>query len=402
MKTTYLYKRFLKVKNNTSLWKGWWPELLMSFIGTTLSIALTFGTSALQEHYEHKTAKRNTAMMGILDIDESIRHLEKAINEIDKGFQACRYIMNNMEQIDSLPVQTLVDAFEYLVEDTPLLEFNDSKEKMFLYSQNSWANLDNVSFVNNVQSFYSSRRRLQEYIATSALWTKPISAQEYHQISLNSPGDNTIDLPTVLRQKLQDKETQYYINWSAERIHFLSDKISEWSLLNDQNKFLMNISDEDLATFVAQTDSHEHTPSGREIVGLWEKKTYGQTETIELLSNHTFNYIMVREFSQPLFVGKYTDTINISGKWSIEHDSLYRQADSKSFRCTYDRSKISVREDMRDSVDAYFRRWYSPEILQYINRHNYGNIPPTAIAIDPSGQNMEWKSDGMLQHYKRK
>ena len=134
--------------------------MLMSFVGTTLSIALTFGTSALQEHYEQEDAKRNTAMMAILDIDESIHQLKETISEIDKGFQACRYVMNNLERIDTLPVQTLGEAFEYLVEGRPLT-FDDAKEKMFLYSQNSWENLDNVSFMNNVQTFYSSRRDLE-------------------------------------------------------------------------------------------------------------------------------------------------------------------------------------------------------------------------------------------------
>lgn len=384
-----------------SFWEGWWRELLMSFVGTTLSIALTFGTSALQEHYEQENAKRNTAMMAILDIDESIHRLEETISEIDKGFQACRYVMNNLERIDTLPKKTLGEAFEYLVEGRPLT-FDDAKEKMFLYSQNSWENLDNVSFMNNVQTFYSSRRDLEKEVAALALWEKPISAQEYHLLSLNAPGDNSIDLPAVLRQKLQDKETLYYINWSVRRIESLTEKISEWSLLNDQNKFLMNISDEDLASFVAQTDSREHSPADREIVGQWERRAYSSTEAIELNLDHTFNYEMVREFSQPLFAGKYTDTIRLSGTWRITNDSLYRQPDSNSFRCTYDRSRISVREDMRDSVDNLFNRWYNPEMLQQVNQHYYSSLPSFTITIDPSGRNMEWQADGVLLHYKRK
>ena len=185
-----------------SFWGGWWRELLVSFLGTTLSIVLTFGISALQDHYEHEAAKRNTAMMTILDVEESIRLLEQVINETDNGFQACRYVLNHLEQIDSLPAQTLGDAFEYLVEGSPLA-FEDSKEKMFLYSQDSWANLDNVSFMNNLQSFFNSRRQLEKMVTSSTFWTKHIADQEYYQLSLNAPADNSIDLPAVLRQKLQ-------------------------------------------------------------------------------------------------------------------------------------------------------------------------------------------------------
>ena len=383
-----------------SFWEGWWRELLMSFVGTTLSIALTFGTSALQEHYEHEAAQRNTAMMAILDVDESIHQLENTVKEIDKGFQACRCVLNNLEQIDSLPKQTLGEAFEYLVEVSPL-KFDDSKEKMFLYSQNSWANLDNVSFMNNVQSFYSSRRQLEKEVSTLALWKKPISAQEYHLISLNAPGANSIDLPAVLRQKLQDKETLYYINWSVRRIESLTEKISEWSLLNDRNKFLMNISDEDMQEFIDQTSNAARSAREREIIGSWERISYDKQESLSLRRDHTFSLTMVRQMGLPMAAGKFTDTVSVNGTWRIQHDSLYRNADVQSFRVNYDRSGISVREDMRDSVDAYFSRWYSPEMLQQVARQYYGNLPPVAVTIDQTGRNMEWKAE-YLFHYKRK
>ena len=63
--------------------KEWFKELLMTFLGTTISIVLTFGTSALLENREKAAIQRQTAIMSVYDIDEIIR---LAKNERKKPF----------------------------------------------------------------------------------------------------------------------------------------------------------------------------------------------------------------------------------------------------------------------------------------------------------------------------
>lgn len=388
-------------EKKTTFWSEWGRPLLMSFLGTTLSIILTFGSSALQKHFESKAAQRNTAFMVILDIDESVRQLKQFIEENDKGFQACRYVLNNIEQIDTLPIQTLGDAFEFLVE-TDSLKFDSSKEKLFLGSERSISNINNVTFVNNMEKFYTSRHKLEQTARRAAQWAKPISAQEFYLLSLNSPGDNSIDLRSVLKKELKDKETLYYINWTVSRIRDMADMASEWELLNDHNKYLLDITDEDMREFIEQTSNSARSAREREIIGSWERITYDKSESLSLRRDHTFSLTMVRQMGLPMAAGKFADTVSVNGTWRIQHDSLYREADVESFRVNYDRSGISVREDMRDSVDAYFSRWYSPEMLQQVARQYYGNLPSMAVTIDQTGRNMEWKADdGVLLHYKR-
>ena len=384
-----------------TFWDRWGRELMMSFVGTTLSILLTFGSSALQKHFEDKAAQRNTALMAILDIDESVRQLKTFIDETDKGFQACRCVLNQIEQIDTLPMQTLGDAFEFLVE-LDSLKFVSSKERLFLGSEQSVSNINNVAFVNNMERFYAGRHQLELTASRNAQWRKPISAQEFYQISLNSPGDNSIDLRDVLKKKLQEKETLYYINWTVSRIHDMARLTSDWELLNDHNKYLMGISDEDMQEFIAKTSNSTRTARERDVAGTWERITYDQQESLTLTSDHNFSLRMVRQMSLPMAVGKFTDTVSVSGTWRIRQDSLLREADVESFRVCYDRSALSCRTDMRDSVDAYFSRWYSPEMLRQVARQYYGNLQPVVVTIDQTGQNMEWQGEEGLFHYKRK
>ena len=52
--------------------QGTFKELFLTFIGTTLSIILTFGTSAWIEQREAEQARKMLAMTIIHDIDEGL------------------------------------------------------------------------------------------------------------------------------------------------------------------------------------------------------------------------------------------------------------------------------------------------------------------------------------------
>jgi hypothetical protein len=55
----------------------WGKSFITSVMGTTISILLTFGTSALVESKEKANVQRQTAMMVIHDIDLCADQMEK-------------------------------------------------------------------------------------------------------------------------------------------------------------------------------------------------------------------------------------------------------------------------------------------------------------------------------------
>ena len=64
----------------------WGKSILTSVLGTTISILLTFGTSALIERKEKADIQRQTAMMVIHDIDMCIDQMEDlAKNEEERN-----------------------------------------------------------------------------------------------------------------------------------------------------------------------------------------------------------------------------------------------------------------------------------------------------------------------------
>ena len=58
--------------------KPWVKDLLVAFAGTTLSIILTFGTSALINHVNRNRDRKLTALMVLSSIESSVRSLEES------------------------------------------------------------------------------------------------------------------------------------------------------------------------------------------------------------------------------------------------------------------------------------------------------------------------------------
>ncbi|MBQ2235504.1 MAG: hypothetical protein II428_02155, partial [Muribaculaceae bacterium] len=186
---------------------GMVKELLLTTLATTISIVLTFGTARFIEHRQAQQAQRQTAMMLIHDIEASVAILEHLAESEERQKSAIQYVIDHFEQIDSLPEDTLYTALSMLGtiyhDDT---YFDDSKEKIFSSSQDTWKNLSDVPFVDNMETFYQTRRYLENLISRSPQWKFPISEEEYYELEVkfNVNGQSGNPYSTILKEKLKD------------------------------------------------------------------------------------------------------------------------------------------------------------------------------------------------------
>jgi len=82
---------------------GMVKELLLTTLATTISIVLTFGTAHFVEQRQTAQAQRQTAMMLIHDIDASVAIVEELAENEEKQKVAIQYVIDHLDQIDSLP-----------------------------------------------------------------------------------------------------------------------------------------------------------------------------------------------------------------------------------------------------------------------------------------------------------
>ena len=110
---------------------SWGKGFLTSVLGTTISILLTFGTSALIESKEKADIQRQTAMMVIHDIDVCVEQMEEMAKDEEEMNNAMQYILAHLDQIASLPKDTIELAMDMLIDyDPDRAIFDDAKENI--------------------------------------------------------------------------------------------------------------------------------------------------------------------------------------------------------------------------------------------------------------------------------
>ena len=336
----------------------WGKNILTSVLGTTISILLTFGTSALIERKEKADVQRQTAMMVIHDIDVCVAQMEEMAKDEEERNNAVQYVLAHQDQIATLPEDTILLAMLMLANynDNHTI-FDNAKENIFKSSQDIWSNLDNMAFIDNMEKFYRERKEIESLISKSPTFTKPITFDEWNQMQIDSKANNyRIDYAALLKEKLKDRKVQFNIDNSTARTRFYRECAQKWRNISDRNKFIMNISDEELAEYIKNSQHSGSSVSKRDLTGQWERKAEGVRDYYyEFLENDSFNIKIIMHWGNPFYNGEIHLSYIYGGKWNLKDDTLFMEYAPKSMEVELDTSRISYRPEMRDSVKGYIR-----------------------------------------------
>ena len=357
---------------------SWGKGFLSSLLGTTLSIILTFGTSALVDRKMKADIQRQTAMMVIHDIDTSVELMEEIADWEDEKNHAVQYILAHFDRIDSLSADTLELAMDMIADtDGDNTIFDDSKEKIFNSSQDIWSNLDNMAFIDNMERFYRERNYVQNQMATNPVYVDPISFDEYCQMRFNSSAaDHSLDYAAILKVKLKEPRVKFRIDYSTNRSRAYRTFAQRWRDISDRNKFIMNIDDNELAEYIEESQRSGEPVSKQDLIGLWERKANGAEEYYyEFLENDSLRMKSVGRYTNAFYDGEILWTTNYAGTWLVRDDSLFMTWDSKSAEVHLDRSGVTYRPEMRDSVESFISRYFNAKWTTEVLRKNLETHP---------------------------
>ena len=133
-------------------------QFLLSLLATTISIVLTFGTSAVLEKRQKEAAKKEMVMMIIYDFDMTIGQVQKADSLFQQAIEAQQAIAIHLEYFDSLR-HLFMPAIELTAE-----EYSETTEKIFSSNIETFSTIGNVNFLHEVSSFYNIRRLRHEVV----------------------------------------------------------------------------------------------------------------------------------------------------------------------------------------------------------------------------------------------
>jgi len=349
----------------------WWKGFLTSILGTTISIALTFGVSTWVSNHQKEQARKQTAMMLIVDINDGITSLEKIKKRWENGYHAAMFCLDNTEHFADIPDDTIYEALPFLVQFDTGLMLDESTEKLFNSSQASWSNLDNLTFIKNVQRYYLDMHYLLNEMNYSASWAAPVQEHELYDLldeqGYGMEGAVLSAMKTLLQEKLKDRKVVGYVHRSHANIETLTDYIEKWRNLNDENKFLMNITDDDIKEYTKQVAREGHPLTEDDLVGTWVNAINTEARIYEYVfrPNHTFTESDTLRYTMIGLRGKVTVVLSVDGKWAIDGDSLIRDYLEETFQMTVDTTKIAYRAEMTDSIQSWLESNFGERRADY-------------------------------------
>ncbi|MBR4233849.1 MAG: hypothetical protein IKR96_04890 [Bacteroidales bacterium] len=387
-----------------------WQQFFITVIGTAIGVALTFVVSGILERRNKAQAQRLTAIMVIHDIDNTVNIFQSWKDNEEKGKALLMYALEHKDQKEAIPSDTLMNVLNLLVRSKTEYHFDTSKEQIFNSDADTWQNLENMKFIDNVQEFFYERQRFLE-IANNAEWFRePIPDEEYMQVIMNSgwvtEEEYFTELWAFLRDKLQDKRVAYYINVSHARVEALTQYIDKFTLLNEENKFIMGITDQELEDYVNSLHNNGIALTKGDLPGRWLFASRDQNMEYTFHSDNTYTYSNAKNSSYvktPYWSGVYTVKVTYKGTWALQRDSLVLTPDYASSDVLLDPSGIVVEKDGEKNLADWLNQ-YQETTLNYFREEDDKEYHYAIKArLDSSRDKMEWtEADGTVRYLKRK
>ena len=382
--------------------KSWWMQFLISVMGTAIGVGLTFAVSHRIENRKKEQAQRLTAMMVIHDIDESVKSLKTLKENMETQYNVVLFVMERLDQLDSVPLDTLNKVIEFITSDDQDFRFDMSKEKIVHSSPETWQNLGSMKFIDNVQSFYFERQSFQDLQNKSSIWIKPVSQSEYEKIQIdnsNMSWEEYLDkyyalLRDFLKNQLSNDHIKYYIDCTPYRLNVLVELIENWMKMNDENKFLMSITDEELENYVNSINQSGIALTENSLIGTWEmSSTEENLSEWEFRKDHTYSSITVGSsaVNPPFANGKIKASVTEEGTWMLDGDSLIIMTELDALGVEMDTSDLKVLPGKQDLCDDWVKE-FKEQLMQYHQANLKFNLRNARHArLDTSHDKMELK-----------
>ena len=155
-------------------------DFLLTLAATTVSIILTFGTSAVIERNKKDAAKREIVMMIMYDMKEAISDIEECDKNLKEFFDIQVDIVAHPEKF--------ADSYFKLLSCLPTFVYSNTTENIFKSNIETINTIGNILFVETVSMFYDNRARYKSEVVEAFLQQVEKAIQDYEGLSdFNTP-----------------------------------------------------------------------------------------------------------------------------------------------------------------------------------------------------------------------
>lgn len=229
--------------------EGFGKYILYTFIGTTLSIILTFGTGMLVEKNKQKKARELTAMMVMGNIENFAQRLDLVSDRLCYRDTLATMLLNIPEDsVDAPEYAEMVMSIQNVL-SCPVLTYDKTVEQIFSNSIETWKNMGNFMFIDNVGECFNSMKYItDDYMEFAKSMADMVSLVKENADSY--PG-KTIFSKTLLSKEF--RENVQGLHRRASYCKYMSEVVRYY---NSVNMVLMKVTKEEVQQFI---DEHEES-----------------------------------------------------------------------------------------------------------------------------------------------
>ena len=133
-----------------------WNDLLKTFVATTISIMLTFGTASLIDRHKQAKEKRQIVLMTMYDLNNSLNQARHCDSLIQEFVELQTQVFENPDVFGS--------SLLTLVKSVPLMNYTETIENIFSSNIETIHTLSNVYFVEKASEFYQLRKKYNDNV----------------------------------------------------------------------------------------------------------------------------------------------------------------------------------------------------------------------------------------------
>lgn len=220
-----------------------WKQFATIVLGTTLSILLTVGSSQLLQRRQRANDRRLSALMVMSNIENFARILEDGFEYLDRADTVSTWLLNlSTEEMEAMNQDTLGSLLNEVIY-MPMMSYDKTAESIFSNDIETWKNMGNFQFIDNVGRCFSEMRITQEY------WND-ISDELDHAIDEINYHPEQFPGNTLKTKYLQNRRIRQLLGnihnlgcW----LHYTIERVRYYNL---QNMAAINISEQEVLDFI--------------------------------------------------------------------------------------------------------------------------------------------------------
>ena len=227
--------------------KRFWKQMGMLVLGTTISLMLTIAAATLLEMHQRAKDRKLSAMMVMSNIELFARYMEMHEDYLASLDSVATWLLSKpVEELDLLPKEELSGLIDQAT-DFIFVYHDKSAESIFSKNIDTWKNMGNVRFIDNVGSCFATMNQTEEY------WNNWMSDVSNIKIEIkNHPDDyegSTIPAKLIRSKGLRSKMQGIH----AFRAWFLN-VAATMRYQNRRNMMAIGIDEQDVMEY---TDARE-------------------------------------------------------------------------------------------------------------------------------------------------